>query len=493
MAFPWVDIVGPTLTNTLAKQCSVEITPDLVRFLNLFGEHMDAIMSPRRVSLKNRSKHDNVPTNLDEIMQAEVKRFRESRREQEIQIEQLDVIKRPGTYIPSVHCKLKALPLLVIKVTRSYAVHRLLVSPTWRLAGDAHNKLLGRAQSAVNHVANACKECKHQISISGVLNMWFAQGLRTSRSENFVARASSKGPSKMGCRLGDVKDSRLSSIERQETRSDVSSCASDKSGGTASTFSRRGISSKRISPHISDTDNFDSSRRARKRWQGEHRTTPSNTYVLRPAVDSPAGPRVEQSTRSNCDVSAQNSRPVTNADLRASVNAALNSIDTSNKKASQPRIHDEEASVGSFSTPTNLEVCRGNTETAANIDSSNMVLSSEISKADGGNSFASGSGSASASMCPVSVTKDVRDNRESSISSAADRSALSIGEARSELEESLRLPSDLIEGVTGVGVGEEWVSHDRVGTSVCDELEKLCFLQANSKLYEFEEYVRRLD
>lgn len=216
---------------------------------------------------------------------------------------------------------------------------------------------------------------------------------------------------------------------------------------------------------------------------------------------------MELSVRSVDEGPGKISRPVTDAVLRASVNEALHTSAISNKKAFQSRFYKQEASVGSFPSPTHRKLCRGDREAAASKDSTTIVRTDGLHKDDGCDSFSAGSRNASAPTFAIAVRRDIQGNRACDAISAGDNRDVTSREAMNGWDARSGLPSNFIEGVSGAEGGEEWASDVRVDTTGCDDLETFDLLhawpaqsgsrqggiQSPSRTHDFEEFIRRLD
>eukprot|EP00177_Eucheuma_denticulatum_P006697 GFKZ01012177.1.p1 GENE.GFKZ01012177.1~~GFKZ01012177.1.p1 ORF type:complete len:469 (+),score=44.52 GFKZ01012177.1:209-1615(+) len=336
MAFPWLSIVGHARTDGLASECSVHLTPNLVRFINLFGDQIDAVVSSPDAALSNTGGGNQVLEKLIDVARTEVREFREAHIDRCFQIEQLNVMEQPRNFTPIIYCKLRGLPVLLVHITRTYADQRAFVSPSWKAPDGGCNIPSGQVQDAVNFVTAACRHCNHRISISEVLEMWITHGLCLSIREPCATAAA-------GARL-----SKLSQVSRgghdvvvgvktteQVVSCDISGYASDKSYETASVPYMGGGARKKASPARSMRVNHDfscDSRGSRRNWRPDVMPVISNPSVSQSHLEASVDHGLDLSGTHFSPARIPFLRPVTNAELRASVNAALRKDTTSGEE-----------------------------------------------------------------------------------------------------------------------------------------------------------------
>eukprot|EP00177_Eucheuma_denticulatum_P006221 GFKZ01011341.1.p1 GENE.GFKZ01011341.1~~GFKZ01011341.1.p1 ORF type:complete len:274 (-),score=20.29 GFKZ01011341.1:1022-1843(-) len=183
MAHSWTNVVGSPVIAALAKECSIQLTPDLIRFLDLYSEQLQAAGRSRAVNRRTAARQRQELREVIDVVQAEVKDFRDAHQEHGPEIEQLTVARQRETYIPVVHCKLRSLPTMVVHVRRTYATQRILAGISWKLSECKSGSPTGKARNAMNYVRTYSRGRRHQVTLYDILKVWVASGLGIPREE----------------------------------------------------------------------------------------------------------------------------------------------------------------------------------------------------------------------------------------------------------------------------------------------------------------------
>lgn len=244
MAHSWTNVVGTAVMAALAKECSVQLTPDLIRFLDLYSEQLHAAGRSRAINRRTAARQRQELREVIDVVQAEVKDFRDAHQEHEAEIEQLTVARQTETYIPVVHCKLMSLPTMVVHVRRTYATQRMLAGISWKLSECRGGIPTGKVRNAMNYVRTYSRGRKHQLTLYEILRVWFASGLSIPRDEREeAADALEVHPVTCQSFIGRRRNPKKT-VDRMGTGSD-SSCDSYQSAAVARRLNRarkRGLS-----------------------------------------------------------------------------------------------------------------------------------------------------------------------------------------------------------------------------------------------------------
>lgn len=461
--------MGPALTNSLASECSVHLTPNHVRFINLVGDHIDAILSSHGVAVDNAATDNQVLDNLIEVAQAEVRQFREAHEDQGFEIEKLDVMKQPRTCTPIVYCKLRGLPMLLVHVTRTYAARRVLVSPSWKAPIHGGGKLPGRVQDAVNLVTASCRGCNHLISISEVLEMWLTHGLSLSIQERRPTLSATGKPSKLSQVTREGDDS-IPDVKATigNLRCDVSGYVSDNSYETASIPYTRDDNRKRTSPAWLRRPNRHHSCQSRRQRLHDPCPVDSSPFYSRPFVEASSDHPLKLSAGPSCPTPFETLRPTTNAELLASVNAALRKDDDARGEEAQPCFtvravaHENFTSLSASGIRTNVP---GKLE---NVSSKNMASPRKYNEAVAHRNGASDYHDTDTSPDAVELRGDIGNSEGMGLISANAAPVNEFDEFMVPFEEMLAAPPSLVEKVLRTGYDENWTGDEVLDDMSCD-------------------------
>lgn len=246
----WTDVVGTPVIAALAKECSVQLTPDLIRFLDLYSEQLHVAGRTRAINRRTAAKKRQELREVIEVVQEEVKNFRDSHQEHEPKIEHLTVARQRETYIPVVHCTLRSLPTMVLHVRRTYATQRIIAGISWKLSEWRGGTLAGRVRNAMNYVRTYSRGRKHQLTIYDILRVWFASGLGIPTEEREVA---ADGGEIHPIRYQNVRE-RKSNPKTAVTRPESDSDSSSNSYQTSSIAQPMNRAKKRALPNYFDDD-----------------------------------------------------------------------------------------------------------------------------------------------------------------------------------------------------------------------------------------------
>lgn len=178
----WVELVGPNLVASLAKQTDVDLTSGIVDLLEKFGDCVERESRTRHLRYK---KFQRVTTELRDTFQyvaEEVESLRHSTTNVDLRDSRHFYVHRHNeTRLPVVGLRMKTLPEIIVDVSRHYASanryhhqhHNVrLVSFGLRTKDYCRGRLTGAVAQAVNMLTEKCKQAQWRLSVSDIITSW---------------------------------------------------------------------------------------------------------------------------------------------------------------------------------------------------------------------------------------------------------------------------------------------------------------------------------